>query len=115
MDRYRYLFAMGLCLVATLPLELVLGARVWRRPVRLARAIVPTLVLFLAWDLAAAERYLWVMNPAYTTGWRGPGSVPVEELAFLVVIPICGLLTYEGVGRTLWLARRLRRREGQDA
>lgn len=95
MDRYRYLFAMGLCLLATLPLELLLGARVWRRPLRLVRAVLPTMALFLAWDLAAVERYLWVMNPAYTTGWHLPGNVPVEEVAFLLVIPICGLLVLE--------------------
>lgn len=97
MDRYRYLFAMGLCLLATLPLELLLGARVWRRPLRLARAIVPTMVLFLAWDLAAAERYLWMLNPAYTTGWRLPGGIPVEEVAFLLVVPLCGLVLLEVV------------------
>ena len=29
-----------------------------------------------------------------------------EELAFFVVVPICGLLTYEAVGRVLSLVRR---------
>lgn len=110
MDRYRYLFAMGLCLLATLPLEVVLGARVWRRPVRLARAVLPTMALFLAWDLAAAERHLWMTNPAYTTGWRLPGDVPVEEVAFLLVIPLCGLVLLEVVAhrveRGRWRAQR---------
>jgi hypothetical protein len=32
--------------------------------------------------------------------------MPVEELVFFIVIPICGLLTYEAVGRIL--ARRER-------
>ena len=31
-DRFQYLILMGLCLVVTLPLEFVFGARVWRRP-----------------------------------------------------------------------------------
>jgi hypothetical protein len=30
-----------------------------------------------------------------------PGAVPVEELAFLVVIPTCALLTFEAV-QALW-------------
>ena len=37
MERGEYLVVMGLCLLITLPLELLLGARVWRRPRRLPR------------------------------------------------------------------------------
>ena len=32
--------------------------------------------------------------------------MPVEELVFFVVVPICGLLTYEAVGYVLTLLRR---------
>ena len=42
--------------------------------------------------------------------------MPVEELVFFVVIPICGLLTYEAVGQVLARVRgKQRRREPADA
>jgi hypothetical protein len=34
------------------------------------------------------------------------GALPVEELAFFVVIPICALLTYEAVKIVLPVGRR---------
>ena len=105
-DRFQYLLLMGLCLVVTLPLELVLGARVWRQPRRLVSAMVVPVLLFVAWDMAAIARGHWTYNANYVTGWELPPNLPVEELAFFVVIPICGLLTYEAVRRVLdWWAR----------
>lgn len=100
-DRFQYLLLMAACLVLTLPLELVLGARVYRRPRRLLAAVLPVVAGFLIWDVIAIERRHWAFSPQYTTGWLLPGGIPVEELAFFVVIPICALLTYEAV-RTLW-------------
>ena len=101
MDRFQYLILMGLCLVVTLPLEFVFHARVWRRPGRLARAVVPVLVLFVVWDLVAIARDHWSYSRRYTTGWDLPGRLPVEEVVFFVVIPVCGLLTFEAVRRLL--------------
>jgi lycopene cyclase domain-containing protein len=98
------------CLAVTLPLELVLGARVYRRPVRLLRALLPVVVVFSVWDVVGILRDHWTYSPRYTTGWHLPLSMPVEELVFFVTIPICGLLTYEAVGRMLELGTRLRAR-----
>jgi len=108
-DRYQYLLLMAGCLLLTLPLELVIGARVYRQPRRLLGAVLPVLAAFLLWDLIAINRGHWTFSPKYTTGWLLPGGIPVEELAFFVVVPICGLLTYEAV-RTLWPARRVEHR-----
>jgi hypothetical protein len=33
-------------------------------------------------------------------------GIPIEELIFFIVVPICGLLTYEAVGQILSLLRR---------
>lgn len=101
MDRYQYLILMGLCLLATLPLEVVFRARVWRRPRRLLVTMVPTVALFVAWDLVAIAREHWSYNARYVTGVELPGRLPVEELVFFVVIPICGLLTFEAVRNVL--------------
>ena len=101
MDRYQYLLLLGLCLLVTLPLELVIGARVWRRPRRLAAALAVPVALFCVQDAIAIARHLWRYSDRYTTGWVLPGRLPVEELAFFVVIPICSLLTLEAVRRLL--------------
>ena len=89
------------CVVVTLPLELVIGARVYRRPRRLAFAVLPVLVVFAIWDVVGITRRHWTYSDRFTTGWLLPFDVPVEEVAFFVVIPICALLTYETVGRML--------------
>ena len=101
MDRYQYLILMGLCLAVTLPLEVVIGARVWRRPKPVALAVLPGLVAFSLWDVAAIAHHWWHYSRRYTTGWLLPGRLPVEEVVFFAVIPVCALLTYEAVGRLL--------------
>jgi lycopene cyclase domain-containing protein len=100
-DELQYLALMLGCLLVTLPLELVFGARVWRQPRRLALALVPTLLIFVAWDVAAIARDLWGFDDRYLVGVRLPGDLPIDEVVFFVVIPICGLLTLETVRRLL--------------
>jgi lycopene cyclase domain-containing protein len=115
MTHFSYLILMGLCLVVTVPLEAVIGARVYRRPLRAAAAIVPTVVVFGAWDLVAIHRGSWTYNPEYVTGAKLPGKFPVEELVFFVVIPLCALLTYETVGTLMGRLRRTRTPVNDDA
>jgi lycopene cyclase domain-containing protein len=97
MDRYQYLLLMATCAVGTLPLEWAFRARVYRRPRRLVRALWLPFVVFVVWDAVAIARGHWTFSSKYTTGWHIPFDVPVEELAFFVVIPICALLSYESV------------------
>lgn len=111
-DHWQYAALLAGCLLVTLPLELVLGARVYRQPRRLVRALLPVVAIFVVWDLVGIARDHWSYNPRFVTG-VDVGPMPLEELLFFVVIPICGLLTYEGVGRVLALTRRPR--EKQDA
>jgi lycopene cyclase domain-containing protein len=106
MDRFQYQALMAICLVVTLPLELVLGARVWRQPRRLARALALPFAVFVVWDVIAIHRGHWSYDPRYVTGWDLPFDLPIEELVFFVVIPICALLTYEAVQRMSQRARR---------
>ena len=68
------------CLLVTLPLELVIGARVYRQPRRLLAALLPAVVLFVVWDVVAIDRGHWWYNPRYVTGWSLPWALPVEEL-----------------------------------
>lgn len=106
-ETWQYLALMAGCLAITLPLEFVLRARVYRRPLRLALALLPTLVVFVVWDIVGIIRDHWSYSPRFTTGIM-LGPMPLEELVFFIVIPICGLLTYEAVGTVL-------RRRGTDA
>ena len=91
---------MGLCVLGTLPLE-VAGARVWRRPARLALAVLPVTVLFSCWDALSIHEGWWTYSPRYTTGVDLPGHLPIEEVVFFLVIPLCALLTLESVRRML--------------
>ena len=96
---FEYLALLGLCLLVTLPLELVLGARVWRRPRRLARAVLPVAAVLMVWDVIAVELGHWRFNPRLVTGIELPLGLPIEELVFFLAIPICALLTFEVVRR----------------
>ena len=97
MARLQYSGLMVACLVLTLPLEYVFGARLWRQPRRLAIAVLPVLTFFIVWDLWATHRGTWSFNPDYTIGWTLPGGMVVEEFLFFVTIPVCTLLTLESV------------------
>lgn len=108
MERGEYLLLMGLCLLITLPLELLLGARVWRRPRRLVLTLLPLVVVYTIWDAAMIARGSWAYADDATTGVLLPFSVPLEELVFFVVVPICGLLTLEAVGSCLAALARVR-------
>ena len=97
---------MAACLVVTLPLELVLRARVYRRLRALLWALVPVVLVFAVWDIAGILREHWTYNPRFVTGVTLVLGMPLEELVFFVVIPLCGLLTYEAVGQGLGMLRR---------
>lgn len=107
MDRLQYLLLMGACLAITLPLEWAFGARVWRRPGRLLRAVAPA-AAFYVWDVVAIERDHWRFDADYVTGWVLPLGVPLEELVFFAVIPVCALLSFESCANLLEPARRSR-------
>jgi lycopene cyclase domain-containing protein len=100
MDRWQYLIVLGACLAITAPLELF-GVGVYRQPWRMAWAIVPVAVVFLIWDALAIAAHVWTYNSRYVTGFRLPGRIPIEEVLFFVVIPLCGLLTYNAVAAML--------------
>lgn len=110
MDRFQYLIVMGLCVLVTLPLEFVFDARVWRRPRRLAVALAPAFGAFVLWDVWATSTGTWGFDSDYTVGVSLPGGMPIEELVFFVVVPVCALLTFESVRNVLSGRVRLTRR-----
>ncbi len=98
MDKWQYVAAIAACAAITLPLEGWLGARVYRRPRRLGATLAPVVAVFGVWDIVATRRGHWWWSPEQVIGWR-PLGLPVEEWLFLLVIPICVLLTYDVLGR----------------
>ncbi|MFZ0835178.1 MAG: lycopene cyclase domain-containing protein [Mycobacterium sp.] len=96
MDRWQYLIVLGACLLITAPLEL-LGEGVYRQPVRTLRAVLPVAVVFVVWDALAIAGGVWTYNPRYITGIHLGFGIPLEELLFFIVIPLCGLLTFNAV------------------
>ena len=99
MRHLAYLAVLAFCLVGTLPLEVWLGVRVYRRPRRLLLTLLPVVTVFMAWDLYAVSAGHWEFDPAQTLGLVLPGGVPVEELLFFLVVPTCAVLAFEAVRR----------------
>lgn len=83
------------CLILTAPLE-VFGDGVYRQARRTAAAVIPVALVFIVWDLIAIAGDVWTYNPRFVSG-IDVGIMPLEELMFFVVIPLCGLLTYSAV------------------
>jgi lycopene cyclase domain-containing protein len=92
-----YVGVLAFCLLGTLPLEIVLRARVYRRPLRLVLTLLPVVVVFVVWDLYAIAAGHWTYDRAQTTDVLLPGRLPLDELLFFLVIPICAVLTLEAV------------------
>lgn len=114
-DSFQYLLLMAACLAITLPLEWLLRARVYRRPIRLVQAVAATAVVFSIWDIIAIRFDFWSYSERYTTGILLPLGLPLEELVFFIVIPVCAVLTFEAVGTVLRGARAALRKEDDDA
>ncbi|OLB81213.1 MAG: lycopene cyclase [Actinobacteria bacterium 13_2_20CM_2_71_6] len=101
MAHLTYLAALAGCLAGALWLEPVLKVGVLRRWRRLLLTLVPVVVVFGAWDLAAIAAHHWSYDPAQTTGIVLPGRLPLEELLFFVVVPLCAVLGFEAVRKVL--------------
>src|SRR3954453_20279169 len=111
----RHLTYLGLlvgCLVATAPLEIVLRVRVYARWRRLLLALVPEFVVFVVWVVYAIAQGHWDYSATRTLAVRPPGGIPVEEVLFFLVVPVCAVLALEAVRKlTGWDARY----PGEDA
>jgi lycopene cyclase domain-containing protein len=101
MRHFSYLFVLLGCLVAAGWLEPVLKVNVLRRWRRLLLTLVPVLVVFVLWDLAAIAAGHWTFDPEQTTGVLFPGGLPLDEVLFFLVVPVCAILGFEAVRAVL--------------
>jgi lycopene cyclase domain-containing protein len=117
MARYEYMALLAACVVVTAPLEVGLRLGVYRQWRRLFAALSCMGSVFVGWDLVGARLGHWGYNAAFVTGLR-LFDLPLEEYLFFAVVPLCAILTYEAVCKTLpdvsrWVSARLGR--GQRA
>jgi lycopene cyclase domain-containing protein len=101
MGRFAYVAVLAGCLVAALWLEPVLRVNVLRRWRRLALTVLPVAAVFAVWDAAAIAAGHWTFDPAQTTGVHLPAGVPLDELLFFLVVPVCAVLGFEAVRAVL--------------
>ncbi len=105
MRHLTYLAVLGGCLAGALWLEPFLRVGVLRRWRRLVLTVVPVAVVFVLWDLAAIAAGHWDFDPEQTTGIVLPDRLPLDELLFFLVVPVCAILGFEAVRRVLrWKA-----------
>jgi len=93
---WAYVAMLVFCLAGTLPLVAAFRLRVLRQPGRLALTVLVAGFPFLVWDLYATAAGHWWFDDDQTLPWRLAG-LPLEEVAFFVVIPLVSVLTYESV------------------
>jgi lycopene cyclase domain-containing protein len=100
-----YLAVLAGCLFGALWLEPVLRVGVLRRWRRLALTVLPVAAVFVLWDLAAIAAGHWDFDRGQVLGLLLPGGLPVEELLFFFVVPVCAVLGFEAVRAVLgWRA-----------
>lgn len=92
-----YALVLLACFLGTLPLELRLGVRVYRQWRRLVLTLAPVMAVFLAWDVLAVRAGQWGFDEGQVLAFVG--DLPVEEVAFFLVIPTCAVLALEAVRR----------------
>jgi lycopene cyclase domain-containing protein len=99
MRHLTYLGLLAGCLLVTAPLELVLRVRVYARWKRFLLAVLPEFMLFVAWVLYAIAQGHWHYDSERILGVRLPGGIPLEEVLFFLVVPLCAVLAFEAVRR----------------
>ena len=111
LPHWSYVAMLAFCLVGTLPLVPAFRLTVLRQPRRLLLTILAAGTPFLLWDLHATDVGHWRFDDDQTLPWRIAG-LPLEEIAFFVVIPLVAVLTYEAVrvARRRDRSRRTRQR-----
>ncbi len=92
----EYFIVLALSLAGPLYLSFSKKMDFWKYPARLLTAIGIPFIIFTAWDVIVTSRGHWSFNPAYVAGMK-IFNLPVEEVLFFIVIPFCGLFTWESV------------------
>ena len=101
MRHLTYLLVLTGCLVGAVWLEPVLRVGVLRQVRRLVLTIVPVAAVFVVWDLLAVAAVHWTFDRRLLVDVFLPGGLPLEEVLFFLVVPVCAVLGFEAVRQTL--------------
>ena len=96
-----YLLVLAGCLFGALWLEPLLKVGVLRQARRLALTVVPVAAVFVGWDLLAIRAGHWTFDPGQMLGVVFSGGLPLEEVLFFHVVPVCAILGFEATRQTL--------------
>lgn len=97
MRHLTYLAVLLVCLACAIWLEPVLRVGVLRQWRRLLATVLPVAIVFSLWDVAAIGAGQWFYDLSQLTGVLLPGRLPLEEVLFFIVVPICAILGFEAV------------------
>lgn len=97
MSRLAYVGVLALVVGGSAWLEFALRTRVLRRALRLVLALIPGLVIFVAWDAYAIAQGHWTFDLDRVLGWQVVAGVPIDEVLFFVCVPFAAILTLEAV------------------
>ena len=97
MGRLTYLALLAGCLIVTAALELLLRVRVYGGWRRLLVALAPEFCVFLGWVAYAVAEGHWDYDGRQILDVRLAGGIPVEEVLFFLVVPVCAVLALEAV------------------
>jgi lycopene cyclase domain-containing protein len=92
----EYFMVLAGCFVIPFILSFSKKLDFYKYPLRLVLSLGIPFVLFIAWDTAASARGHWSFNPEYTIGLKIL-NLPLEEILFFLIIPFCGIFTWECV------------------
>jgi lycopene cyclase domain-containing protein len=92
-----YLAVLVGCLACALWLEPLLRVGVLRRWRRILLTLLPVVAVFVVWDLVAIAVGHWWYDGGQIIGLILPGGLPIEEVLFFVIVPLCAILGFEAV------------------
>lgn len=94
--KIEYFLVLAVSFIAPFILSFSKKMDFYKYPIRLTAALTIPFVLFNLWDIIVTARGHWSFNPLYTVGFKIFG-LPIEEILFFIIIPFCGLFTWESV------------------
>ncbi|MCI0448193.1 MAG: lycopene cyclase domain-containing protein [Chlorobi bacterium] len=94
--KIEYLIVLLVCFIVPFALSFSKNLDFYKYPFRLVLSLGIPFILFIAWDIIAAERGHWSFNPDYTIGIK-IANLPIEEILFFLIIPFCAVFSWECV------------------
>jgi lycopene cyclase domain-containing protein len=97
MKHCAYLAMILFTLFGSIWLEFIFHLRVIHQVKSLLLSVLPFAFLYLTWDGVATHKKDWGFDSSQTLNMRPLLHLPLEELAFFLVIPLAAILTWEAV------------------